>query len=217
MKKLFELLRKWSSIQRYSKFFLIKPETVAEHTGHVALICLKIGIEIEQNCGYKINWQQLLPSAIVHDLDEIFTGDIPRDTKYSSEKFKKMYDDIAKAGMKEVLKIYELPKEIETAWISQKNETIEGYILRVADLACVVYKVYCEVELYGNISMKDVYDAKLAYFVECLIDDLSKKTHHEKSMKVIIAYKVLLNEAYAIDGIMKGCKEVIDNAIGQET
>jgi 5'-deoxynucleotidase YfbR-like HD superfamily hydrolase len=108
--KLFSISQGMSSIRRYSGVHLIKEESVMEHTGFVCLftyfICEKLNHECEPE--HLINTGLALEKSVVHDMDEVITGDIPRPTKYFNSETKKVFDKMAKIGMTQVVNQLEL-------------------------------------------------------------------------------------------------------------
>ena len=102
--KLFSVSQSMSAIKRYSQLHLLKPESVMEHTGFVCLftyiLCEKINsVSREED---KLNIGLALEKAVIHDIDEVVTGDIPRPTKYYSKDSSKIFEEIAEQGIKQI-------------------------------------------------------------------------------------------------------------------
>lgn len=74
--------RNGNMVKRYHTVDLLVPETVGHHSANVALLCLAIDPEASAN---------LLKAALLHDLGEQYTGDIPAQAKWQSP-------DLAKAA-----------------------------------------------------------------------------------------------------------------------
>lgn len=150
--KLFSISQGMSSIRRYSGVHLLKEESVMEHTGFVCLftyfICEKLNHECEPE--HLINTGLALEKSVVHDMDEVITGDIPRPTKYFNSETKKVFDKMAKIGMTQVVNQLEL-QNINTFlnWEKAKDGK-EGKIVALADLASVVYKIWDEMIMLSN-------------------------------------------------------------------
>ena len=77
--KLFSVSQGMSAIQRYSQLHLLKSESVMEHTGFVCLFTYTLCEEINSvsSPNDKLDVGMALQKAIVHDIDEVITGDIP--------------------------------------------------------------------------------------------------------------------------------------------
>lgn len=147
VQNLMEIIAQLSNVKRYSRDFMVKPENVLEHTGFVVVFCLLLAYRLRAQ-GHPVNLETLMVKATLHDVEEGITGDVPRMTKYSSREVK---DGINKYGETAIRQIEKLLKvEIMYDWRSAKNDTFEGLIVKVADMAAVVYKTMSEVGMYGN-------------------------------------------------------------------
>lgn len=147
LKMIFTTSFQLSSVGRYSRDHMAKRENVLEHMGFVCLFALLLAKEACRNGHQKIDYEKLMASTVVHDIDEAVLGDIPRTTKYFSEGVRR---ELAKAESSTVEKLAELIganilKDYTFAKIGR-----EGEILKVSDIAAVVYKNHCEIELLGN-------------------------------------------------------------------
>lgn len=162
--KSFEALSAMSDVRRYSMVRLSCPENVLEHTAFVAIFCYLIAVEINNRSDTitgetYIDVAILLAKALIHDFEEIVTGDIPRPTKYHSPETRAMFSIIEDEGAER--KLRELGLLVQS--LSQINQTRksskdgrEGLIVAVADTLAVVYKSWDEVLLRGNRSMMKV-------------------------------------------------------------
>ena len=175
--KLFSISQSMASITRYSQIHLLKPESVLEHTGFVCLFSYMLAEEMNSKCDDKIDMGCLLKKAVVHDMDEVVTGDIPRPTKYFNKESQAAFEKIAENGMAQIideLDVGHLPEkervEIFSNWLNSKSGP-EGAVISMADLAAVVFKIWDEVILLGNKKLVlqgtqvagyiDAYEAKL--------------------------------------------------------
>jgi len=149
----FDILMKMSSLQRYSQTYLIKPESVLEHTGFVVLLSNMIGLKLIEQ-GYAVDIGLLLSKAAVHDMDEIITGDIPRPTKYYNRGIREAIQEIENANMRLISKHLDLGDVIYNHWAEAKDND-EGFIVAISDTLAVVYKSWQEVQMYGNKAMRE--------------------------------------------------------------
>lgn len=147
MLQLFKTCRQLSSVKRYSIAHLNRPENVLEHTGFVAMFCLVIGKDIES-----INMEKLLSKAICHDMEESIIGDIVTPVKHANTD---IHREIVKVGTNAMKTISTLLKRpwLLPLWESVKDGEVECRLIKIADVASVLSKIYEEVTLYGNTSI----------------------------------------------------------------
>ncbi len=149
--KLLTMTSRLANLQRFSMERLSHPESVLEHTGFVALISLVLASEVD------VNLETTVAYALVHDLDEVFVGDVARPTKYSSESAKRMFDDLAAMGVGRIAG--ELVEDFPNFAGSLPSDHAgakhgrEGLIVAIADVLAVVHTVWGEVLVRGNCAM----------------------------------------------------------------
>jgi putative nucleotidyltransferase with HDIG domain len=141
--KIFKFISDMSNARRWSTAYCQKEENVLEHTAVVAIIALRIGSELEG-----VDMEVLLTRALLHDMEEIITGDIMTPTKYHNEHITKEIKKFEAIAAAEVSDMY-FGEWAKTVWAEAKDSTLEGEIIRLADTAAVVYKIRQEQQL-GN-------------------------------------------------------------------
>lgn len=158
--KTFTLIDEFSAVTRYSKNRPIKEENNLEHTGWVSLWSYLIAIDIQKKFVVELDFSKILCGAVSHDIDETLTGDIPRPTKYYDDSVRNYIKNIER---KSVLKLTEelgqsmSGKNILQDWNTAKGDaTVEQYIVKVADLMSVIYKVWHELAILSNFSFLPV-------------------------------------------------------------
>ena len=150
--KLFNISQSMAATKRYSQLHLLREESVLEHTGFVCLftylLCEELNFVKEEKV---FNTGLALEGAVVHDIDEVVTGDIPRPTKYYSKSSAKIFHKIAEQGIEQIVNELCLsnPSNVRNRWAFAK-EGREGIVVALADLSSVVYKIWEEVILLGN-------------------------------------------------------------------
>jgi len=189
--KVFSISQSMASIRRYSQLHLVKPESVMEHTGFVCLFTYLLCEEINSVSGEKVDIGLALQRAVVHDIDEVVTGDIPRPTKYFSETSKKVFDEIAESGVDQIideLDVWELPDEaiskLRKNWVEAKLGR-EGFLIALADLSSVVFKIWDEVILLGNKKLILQGDQVFTYLEQFIGNAMSSKELSGEQKKVI--------------------------------
>lgn len=143
-----------SDLVRYNTREVIKKQNLADHSYYVCLnilnICRQFNIskEIESEC---------LRIGLVHDIGEIYTGDLPYDFKHSSKELEEMFDKAEIEMLEKHLPIY---AEIHKKYIEyQKTNKLIFTIVKFADSLDVTYYAKREMRL-GNQTqeIKDIYD-----------------------------------------------------------
>lgn len=145
-----------SSVHRYSMMKLGHPESVLEHIGFVVFIANLMSHEINLIKTGTVDIGIVTMKAIVHDIEELVVGDVPRPTKYHSAESREMFRKIEKLGVSRVVKELHLSESLGlTMESSHEMSKIgrEGLIVSIADTLAVVSKVWEEVILRSNYSM----------------------------------------------------------------
>lgn len=120
------------SVLRYHTTRTIQQQTVADHSGRVAKL---LAVNFNVSC-------ELLRAALVHDVAEVYTGDIPATFKWAAE-------DVAK-------QIAEWEHKIdETLGIAVSLTETERRVLKLCDLGELCLFAMSEVKL-GNTYMRPV-------------------------------------------------------------
>lgn len=88
---------------RYHTWPHIRQQSVGEHSWQVCRILLAIAPE---HCGV------LLPHAVVHDIGEIGTGDVPYPVKANNAELGRMFDELEHATADEICAMWMLPTPI---------------------------------------------------------------------------------------------------------
>lgn len=165
----FNIIAQSDAIHRYSRDRVLTPETVLQHTGWVALWVLLAGEDMESVAKIKLDWGTLMRRAVIHDLDEVGTGDVPRPTKYSSPA---VADGLTDYGAKFLgwieTELGLSNGKIKGEWHSAKDYSPEGQLLKAADMAAVVYKVWDEILRQNNFAFSRVaYELKPLLLAIC--------------------------------------------------
>lgn len=147
IQNIMEVINQFGNIQRYSRDHMMKSENDLEHTGFIVMFVFFVGKKLEQK-GMTIDWSYLLVRALIHDIEETLTGDIPRTTKYDNEGVLRELKHVERKAAHHLCDF--LGVDFYPEWYGAKNATNEGMLLKIADMAAVVYKTMIEVSMYGN-------------------------------------------------------------------
>lgn|SRR3990167_5492725 len=135
-------------IKRFSNSRAIITENVTEHTFYVVIICLFIAEHLELEVEDKY---ELLKRAIIHDMEELFTGDIIRPIKHADNNTKNAIHKLGGDYLKKLLNDI-IPKksgELFLSWDKAKSGFL-GRILKFSDYLSAIGYVY-EEAFSGNI------------------------------------------------------------------
>jgi 5'-deoxynucleotidase YfbR-like HD superfamily hydrolase len=153
--KTFGMLSGLSGTYRFSNAKLVHRESVLEHLGAVTLTCFliweelaDIAIEFSTKNGYAV-----LAKAVVHDVEELLMGDIPRTTKYASENSIEAFKAMERTAIFQIIKDLELRSHSLRVYHADAKSNQTGTIVKIADALAVVYKVHEEAIERGNKAM----------------------------------------------------------------
>ena len=154
------------AIMRYGNTFKIKEESVAEHSFFVAIITMEL------HTMFRFDLDKAIQIALVHDVLEMYTTDIPYNVKENYPKIKEalrnserdIYGDIRPSISRLLLEYEEL-------------KTNEAMIVKLADKLSVLQFSTLEVSLGNTGDMKGIQSETLK-IVENLYSDIR---HLERS------------------------------------
>lgn len=163
-------------IIRYNNRAKIKDENVAAHSFYVVATVLKICkmFNIDNETKYKA-----LEFATVHDIPEMFTGDMPYDTKVANPEL---------AALLQVAEIHELEKNMPEYLDSfvqfcaeEEEETLAYLITKLADTVSVLQYSNLELELGNKTEDMKVINDGSQERVYNLIQKLEAKIQEEQA------------------------------------
>ena len=140
------------NIIRYQNMTKLTSNSVLEHEARVAKYCVVLAKWEQNKFGNKVDMEELLLRALHHDDLEAFTGDILSHTKRTTKELKDALDKMEKIRFETEMKPL-LPKsfreDYERFILHAKDDTIEGQIIRAADIIDTIFESADEVKL-GN-------------------------------------------------------------------
>ncbi len=178
-------------VKRFSTCRVQYPETVAEHSYFTALYCMVIADWVVERGGRKVDRGDLLRRALIHDMEEVRTGDLIRPFKHSSPEFT---EQIAKASRHCFLEMLEeifdasYVTEMVLLWETSKDDSIEGRILAFADFLSVLGYVLEEIRGSNRTMREHVlmlrdycakFDTEPFEFIRPLVLEAKKLVHGE--------------------------------------
>lgn len=147
-------LRRLHHIQRFSSIPVIKSENVAEHSWHAAMIGLLVSYDLNSKDPHTVDAGEVVKRCITHDISEAMSGDIIRTYKYGSPEMRKACENADFENTSHLTDEFGGPNDkgldkMFALWVRAKDKTLEGDVVRLADVMCVV--VYCAEEYHmGN-------------------------------------------------------------------
>ena len=151
---------------RYSLLHQSKPESLSHHVTDVSTLAYILALELIHEAKETIDIGLLLEKALVHDMDEVLTGDIPRTTKYYSEEGLAAMRGVALDAMTVLSSSMSGGSRLLETWKEAKKGK-EGLILDLVDMLCVARKTITELRMLGN-----GYFLQVAYEMGTNLDDL---------------------------------------------
>lgn len=132
---------------RYNNVPHIIDESVAAHSYQVSVLCLSLYDEYKNKIK-DLNLEKMLLMAIMHDIPEVFTGDIPYIVKTEKEELKLILDKIEVEKMEEIM-----PEKYFKLFVEyQKKDCPEAILVKLADT--ISSKIYADEEIKaGNTNL----------------------------------------------------------------
>ncbi|MBI2112960.1 MAG: HD domain-containing protein [Candidatus Wildermuthbacteria bacterium] len=156
------LNRSLAHVMRFSSKPQHFKESVAEHSFFVAYFTC-ILCDLLKEAGQDINSEKALRMALVHDLEEVFSGDILSPFKHYSQE---VTAAIRKVNLEIIQEAFQgLPAKLSAHYISLWTEegegkSIEAKVVKIADKLSLLGKCAEEVKA-GNEFFKDMYEWQL--------------------------------------------------------
>ena len=95
-----EAIERFQAIRRWHRIDTTRPQSIAEHSANVALLAYYVAMTAP--IFTFSNPQLVLAAALVHDLSEVFTGDIPSHTKRQISGCEELEDTLTPTVFKRV-------------------------------------------------------------------------------------------------------------------
>jgi len=143
------------------------PESVAEHSFYTAYI-VSLLCDLAEQKGAKFNRGKTISMALVHDTEEMFSGDILTPFKHYSPEVKEI---IQKVNREVVPQVFEnLPEDMREKYVAlwnedSKGESMEAQMVKVADRLSLLSKCAEEVKV-GNGYFENIYESQLKLLKE---------------------------------------------------
>jgi len=212
VKFIFEQHNRLSCIIRFNNTPTLTSESVAEHSYYVAFLAMMFGDYLDDK-GCDINRELLLKMALVHDLEEIISGDIIKILK--TGEFKKALDKLNCKSMQYLCDVLggKRAEDYYHIWeLAKEKQCVEAKIIDLADLlSCLIYsikEIHCgnryfkEILIYVAESIAEFRDTlpELKHITEAFIDYARKYLADDKVVIGDIESAVRVDVAEEKDG-----------------
>lgn len=215
----FNPMSRMNEVSRYSSVYQETNESLAEHITDVSVMSYLIAKTIQSNFTDDIDLGKLLEKCLLHDIDEVITGDVPRNTKYATDSVHDNLDQVASNAV-DLIEKYVGIRGICEVWDFAK-EGKEGAILKIVDMLCVVKKSITEIELRGNLSFLKVVtelETHLTTMLSC--DEVYNRFEDERTRKFLknlvsqakdetvtirVKYQSVIDKYHIKENVIRGC------------
>lgn len=149
----FTPLCRMNEVYRYSSVYQENNESLSDHVVDVMMMSYLVANDLNKITEEKIDIGVLLEKCLIHDVDEVITGDIPRNTKYAT---KVVHQELNKVADSAIYMLSEYASiDLYKLWSESKSGK-EGLILSVCDMLSVAKKAVTEINLRGNLTFLKV-------------------------------------------------------------
>lgn len=132
-------------VNRYSGNLLVKKESVADHVWCMNALALEYVPILNDKFHLALSLEKIIYGIALHDIDEAFYCDIPRNFKYHNPKLREVIANTVESILREKLP----PEIIEDIHKAEDKNNYIGCIIKIFDLAQAGYKMISEIKL-GN-------------------------------------------------------------------
>jgi len=202
VKFIFEQNTRLSCIVRFNNTPKLSEESVAAHSYYVAFMAMSIADYLKGEQGTAVDTERLLKMALLHDLEEIISGDIIKVLK--SGGFKTELEKMNEKSMHFLVDgLGQVGTDYFDIWHEAKEkETLEAKIIDLVDWLAIV--VYCVKEIHlGN-----------KYFTEMLEYAVKSMPRYTEGLECLNEFVEIFSK-YARDYLKENKKifEAINTAV----
>ena len=153
---------KSGGVTRFSTTYQSRPESLSDHVVDVSMMSYIIARRLIV-AGETVDMGRLLEKCIIHDYEEPLVGDIPRLTKYATKECNEELNKVATIASELMSKKIDGTGYTHDVWLTAKDATIEGVIMKITDMLSVAKKSTMEVDQLGNMLFLKIIDEVSTY------------------------------------------------------
>lgn len=189
---LLEAMTGWTTrlrfIARFSNCPRMHDESVAEHTFYTAFFTMMICLSLKRR-GVEVKMDDALAKALMHDVDECFSGDFIRSFKHSDPILKNEIDKACTTFTSQLTNELAIDPIIQMelfAYWSGSKKAIEGQVVAFADFLSVVSYIAQEVES-GNSRMLEQVEELRHFFTSFLTLEYGFLKEYMDDVEIVIS------------------------------
>lgn len=152
-------IRELMVLKRYQNRFMHKRRSVAEHMGSTAMIAQWLGLIEKEIFGNEVNMGELLQRAINFNSTQVWTGNVLSSTRRMSKSMSENLAYSKKITFDEFIKPT-LPiswrNDYERYIVYAKDSSIEGVILKAADIIDTMLECVEEINLHNKAGFESI-------------------------------------------------------------
>lgn len=179
------LVERWQTVPKCGRH-----ESVAEHMYTVAIISM----ELANLTKYEVNKKVMLEMALLHDIEESITTDLPYTVKHRTKEYRDAFNKISEGCLEIAVNGFSNSEYYKELWYDAKQEkTVEARLIKLADIISLL--LYCREEaLLGN-----KYFADMIPLVCERLEPIAQIYSTEKDDKVVQLINEVIKEAQNVE------------------
>lgn len=176
-----------NEVKRYSGVRMQEEESLSQHIFEVSALSYMIANKLN-TFGENLNIEDVLKKCLLHDFDEIVTGDVQRNVKYASPAIKMAMDNVASHGINSLQSKYNdlLGTDFYDTW-SKAKQGKSGFVIKLADMLVVARKAMIEVKIYNNYSALKVVSELVDHLQNLTTSFEEFKEYKDESKKYLLS------------------------------
>ncbi len=144
----YAMLFRMKDINRWGLMYNTKSESLAEHSMQCALLAHALAEIGKSRFGKNYSAERICTAALLHDMSEILTGDLPTPVKYYNDEIRSAYKKIEAAAEERLLSALDADIRGDYEALCHLPEE-ERVLVKAADKLCAYIKCLQE-ESRGN-------------------------------------------------------------------
>ena len=177
---------KMANVYRFSGLSLNAEYTIGEHSYRVACLAMSICDEYNSKNEIKVDTLEVLRKALLHDLEETITGDMPSPVKKYGNLREELRDASEHIMRDLILHDSPEPDYYLDLWINDK-EGMSGEVITVADKLEGLLVSFYEYKR-GNKYIQDSLENHLDWFINDGAELVKKYSYAQGQLKLVVDY-----------------------------
>lgn len=180
-----DIYSRLTNITRFASTFTMHKENVASHSFFVTYIAMMLcDVWNEESVDNQVDTERVLRIALLHDIEESFSGDLISSMKNRNKEFAAAVQKVNLEMMDEIFG--EWGQEYKDLWAENKM-TREGKIVHIADTLALLCYVSSEVDL-GNRQMIPVFSRAIKRVCSTILEDSDWTIVHQRLVECVTEF-----------------------------